>query len=182
ESKPIDGNLKHRTPRAASQFKSPLATTFKATSDVRLTPTIQALERKVQQLKRASKVKNDDEENTLQGLLEKWTEAGREVAWELWQLIKDKGDVDSMCSSTGKRSFESNWGWDESDSKRVKLEGGTDFDTVATLEGRDQDLQVQSDNEVEEKRVMTLGIMLRQLGIDPQTLGWDEEEGLFCTD
>ncbi|KAK7470903.1 hypothetical protein VKT23_002319 [Stygiomarasmius scandens] len=174
----VDRNMKHRTARAAAQFKSPLtvAATSQVTPAVRLTPAIQSLERKVQQLKRALKVKNDGEEDTLKGLVERWTEAGREVAWELWRLVKDNTDTDAMDSTLGKRRLQDSWGWDEGDRKRNKSE---DIGNEVPDEENNQDSQAQDVHVDEERRELTLGTMLRQLGIDPDTLGWNDEEDTF---
>ncbi|KAJ7638542.1 hypothetical protein FB45DRAFT_1054814 [Roridomyces roridus] len=85
-----DLKKKHRTQRAAGQFKSPLSSAVSASlPSVRPTPTIQSLESKVQVLKRAIKIKKEGEAETLEGLVKKWTDAGREVAWEVWGLVKD---------------------------------------------------------------------------------------------
>ncbi|KAJ3998281.1 hypothetical protein F5050DRAFT_1745790 [Lentinula boryana] len=175
------------TSRAATQFKSPLSSIGAAKSSpplVRLTPTIQALERKIQILKRALKVKRDHEEEMLADLTTRWTEAGREVAWEVWELARNDADP---CGGIpgGKRSFNENWGWDiQGDEKRVKSEDSWNWGTT-NREQADEDatLQVQGSTpkmEDEEARVeYTLGMMLRRLGIDPATLGWDEQEGIF---
>ncbi|KAF7355101.1 hypothetical protein MSAN_01425700 [Mycena sanguinolenta] len=122
-----DDLKKHRTQRASGQFKSPLPLAVASIpSAVRQTPTIQTLERKVQLLRRAVKVKKTGEEQTLQALVKKWTEAGREVAWEVWALVKDQenGNGDDWGKAKSeKRKFEDSWGWNEdSSSKKVKTE------------------------------------------------------------
>ncbi|KAJ7781501.1 hypothetical protein B0H16DRAFT_622208 [Mycena metata] len=188
---------KHRTQRAAGQFKSPLPLALAASvpTAVRQTPTVQALERKVQVLRRAVKVRKDGEEETLEGLVRKWTEAGREVAWEVWGLVKDNqsggGDdwgkeSQKASSSSGKRRFEDSWGWnEESGSKRVKVEDGErnwgwDVSPAAAMaSSQDQDHATVETVEDEEKPRDTLGTMLMRLGIAPSTLGWDDEEGEF---
>ncbi|KAJ7047609.1 hypothetical protein C8F04DRAFT_1205497 [Mycena alexandri] len=193
-----DADLKkHRTQRAAGQFKSPLplALAGSVPTAVRQTPTVQTLERKVQVLKRAVQVRKDGEEETLEGLVRKWTEAGREVAWEVWGLVKDNenggGDdwgekSQGASSSSGKRRFEDSWGWnEESGSKRVKVEEGErnwgwDVSPATASSEQDQDHpKVVETVEDEEKPRDTLGTMLMRLGIAPSTLGWDDEEGEF---
>ncbi|KAJ3803130.1 hypothetical protein GGU11DRAFT_671377, partial [Lentinula aff. detonsa] len=177
------------TSRAAAQFKSPLSSIGAAKSSpsliqVRLTPTIQALERKIQILKRALKVKRDHEEEMLADLTTRWTEAGREIAWEVWELARNDEDP---CGGIpgGKRSFSENWGWDiQGDEKRVKSEDSWNWGTTnRQQEDEDATPQVQGSTlkmEDEEARAeYTLGMMLRRLGIDPATLGWDEQEGIF---
>jgi hypothetical protein len=196
------------TSKAASQFKSPLCDSAPALSSIRLTPTIQALERRVQILKRAVKVKMDGEEDVLEGLVKKWTEAGRDVAWEVWGLVKDSerdgGDVNASGSEWGeekkggmKRGFKEGWGWDDNDAKKSKMDdgfernwgwnverehgirsGSGDEEIYGVMKNgicRGEDLEDQE----EEKREVTLGTMLRQLGIAPETFGWNEDEGEF---
>jgi len=151
---------KNRTKRAAAQFKSPLAPgSANAISAVRLTPTIQAMERKVQLLKRALKVKTEGEEETLVNLVKKWTEAGREAAYELWGLVKDMGDGGRKEGWNGNGS----WGW-------------AGYDELNPVKGRKEK---EASCEEEERHVDTLGTMLKQLGIMPLTLGWNEEEEVF---
>jgi hypothetical protein len=194
------------TPKAASKFKSPLSAPAPAAfSSVRLTPTIQALERKVQILKRAVKVKMGGEEEVLERLVKKWTEAGRDVAWEVWGLVKDSGTDGRSVGAGGsgwgeekkggtKRGFEEGWGWDEKDGKRAKMSDGLERNWGWNVE-RDEDREQSGygengmkngiyngkkyEEEEEEKGEDTLGTMLRQLGIAPETFGWDEDEGEF---
>lgn len=203
------------TPKAASQFKSPLSGQTLATSEtlssVRLTPTIQALERKLQILKRAVKVKMDGEEETLTRLVKKWGDAGRDVAWEVWGLVKDSGGdggSTKRSSSSGgwdddkkqgkKRGFEEGWGWDDRDSKKMKTdesEGSWGWNTERSEEreevgyGGDDESDKRSghktesyEEEEEDKPQDTLGTMLRQLGIAPETFGWSEDEGDFVVE
>ncbi|KAJ4472250.1 hypothetical protein J3R30DRAFT_3709695 [Lentinula aciculospora] len=183
------------TVRATAQFKSPLSSIGAAHSapflgQVRLTPTIQALERKIQILKRALKVNQNNEEVVLSDLTTRWTEAGREVAWEVWELVKDNGDSSNGSGSSvldGKRSFNESWGWGvQGNEKRIKSEDSWGWSTTdrsqeteeaATLQ--DEDPKVRMGDEDEERVEYTLGMMLRRLGIDPNTLGWDDEEGIF---
>ncbi|KII95872.1 hypothetical protein PLICRDRAFT_231933 [Plicaturopsis crispa FD-325 SS-3] len=162
------------TPKAASQFKSPFSSSpSPALSAVRLTPTIQTLERRIQVLKRAVKVQQDGEAGTLEGLVRKWTEAGREVAWEVWEAVKDNSEGDGKGAG-GKGGWGSDdkkggWGYDEKPGE----EGGW---------GAEEDYKGKPrahEEEEEEKTTDTLGTMLRQLGIAPETLGWDEDEGEF---
>ena len=171
------------TKRATAQFKSPLLTgASNTTFAVRLTPTIQSLQRDVQMLKRAIKVRQEGEEGDLERLVRKWTEAGREVAYELWGLVKDNesGDRNVGIGGRAKGGFEGNWGWENKggadrgwgfgDMPQTGLEEVTN-DQQTRDEGLDGEDETRSD---------TLGTMLRQLGIAPETLGWDEEEGGFA--
>lgn len=193
-SKPSDAKLKHRTARASAQFKSPVVdalTPEEHASLVRLTPTIQALERKLQLLKRALKVKEEGQEEALEGLVKKWTDAGKDVAWEVWDMVKD--NVQSEGSSSGgqslqgkKRAMHDSWGWDKSgEEKKPRTEdGGTEWGDVegpAVEEGTPADDE-QGDNDDGEDgiRRATVGTMLMELGIAPETLGWNEEEEGFA--
>jgi hypothetical protein len=181
--------------KAGAQFKSPLsaASSSALVSSVRLTPAIQSLERKVQILKRAVKVRAEGEEGELEGLVKKWREAGREVAWEVWDLVKDRGGDDQRGgggwgggfaaeeSDGKKRGLQEGWGWDDNDAaKKQKLDG---YEGAAAAEHQldsiDGGRSVKAYEAEEEPREDSLGTMLRQLGIDPETLGWDEQEGTF---
>lgn len=187
--------LKHRTQRAAGQFKSPLSLSTAGSSSVsasvRQTPTIQILERKVQILKRAVKIRNEGEAKTLESLVKKWTEAGREVAFEVWELVKDTqstgGDgwgKESQGTGSGKRRFEDSWGWNgESGSKRIKAEE-TDqnwgWDSrPATGHDEEERSEPAVESVEEDKPQETLGTMLMRLGIAPSTLGWNDDKGEF---
>ncbi|KAG7097184.1 hypothetical protein E1B28_004556 [Marasmius oreades] len=183
---------KHRTARAAVQFKSPLTATTAASvgnTSVRLTPTIQILERKVQLLKRAVKVKADREQEVLKDLIKIWTEAGREISYELFELAKDREG--SGNSWSGVRKHEDSWEWStQGSTKRLKMEGqaGTwGWDTSPSnerLEGQEEVMDVDeatpAQDEYEEKPESTIGTMLRQLGVDPVILGWNFDEGIFA--
>ena len=164
---------KIRTPRASAQFKSPVvhsnAFVSKDRASIRLTPTVLTLEHKLQLLRRAVKVKEDDEEKVLEGLVKKWTAAGREAAYELWDLVKDVSELQNKPSdltSLWNSKDDTNWGWDKSadDEEGGRQEGCID-DTMDCEE---------------DKPRHTMGTMLRQLRIDPETLGWDDEIESFC--
>jgi hypothetical protein len=177
------------TTKAAAQFKSPLPNSTQpvASSSVRLTPTIQALERSVQTLKRALKVKRDGEDEILTALTEKWREAGREIAWEMWNLLKDRsmGDGGGDWGGDrleGKREFQDAWGWDDNDrTKRQKSDSDGWRGDIETMDPSTLHDENDSSNkfELEDRGGGTLGTMLRQLGIDPEILGWDEQEETF---
>ncbi|KAJ3899699.1 hypothetical protein F5879DRAFT_975984 [Lentinula edodes] len=183
------------TARAAAQFKSPLSFISMANSSpslpqVRLTPNMQSLERKIQILKRALKVKKDNEEKILADLTARWTEAGREVAWEVWELVKNNGDSPNAHGSSSlgsKRALNDSWGWDvQGDQKRVKSEDSWGWSTADQTRETDETVTLQDENakpkiedEEEESIEYTLGTMLRRLGIDPATLGWDDGNCVF---
>lgn len=192
----VKSSRKTYTTKAAAQFKSPLSASTQSatTSSVRLTPTIQALERSVQMLKRAVKVKRDGEDEILKALTEKWREAGREVAWEVWNLVKDRsmsdgndnwgGDRQRGDAPDGKREFQDMWGWDDRDCmKRRKFDTDDWRDGAEVMDPsafRDEsDFLGSNKSEPEDRSEGTLGTMLRQLGIDPGILEWDEQEEAF---
>ncbi|KAI0771927.1 hypothetical protein BD413DRAFT_612771 [Trametes elegans] len=191
---------KDRTANVAKQFKSPLVSGTAASastsntpssalfSTVKATPTIQALQGRLQALKQAVRIKKDggDNDDELERLVAKWTTAGREVAWAVWDYAKDLGPGTSSVGeqSTGgwfadsderwsgkagqKRGFDPNWGYDDNHpAKKAKMEEGGGEE--AGMDDDDTQPVVQH----------TLGTMLRHLSIDPATLGWDEEEGDF---
>ena len=98
---------------------------------------------------------------------------GREVAWALWDYVKDLDPgTDAAVEQKGgwfadqdeqvgvKRRFDSSWGYDD--------------EHVAKKARMDEDAEEQME---EESQVVqhTLGVMLRRLGIDPKTLGWNEQ-------
>jgi hypothetical protein len=155
-----------------------------------MTPTVQALEAKVMTLKRAIKVKNEDDEATLEDLTRKWRNAGQEVAYELFQLIKenmdDEGNWMSQNSSTSKkRKFEDSWGWQDSSgsSKAGRFENSWGWDEASNRQETEGHTETVTPEEREqgeqENPEQTLGLMLRQLGIDPKTLGWNEADEVF---
>lgn len=179
-----------RTLKAASQFKSPLSSSAAASSgrglSIRLTSDVQSLERKLQLLRRAVKVKENDEEITLIRLVKKWTEAGREVAYELWDLVKDStNNEDGLRASAwgggaskGRSGSEDrNWGWD---SPGIKREGYPENDMNTTTETLlDPAYTHKICSEDDERTRNNMGTMLRRLGIAPETLGWDEDAEVF---
>ena len=175
-----DTKTKYRTARAATPFKSPLSIdgTTKHGKMVRMTPNIQTLEGKSQVLKRALKIKREDQEHILDELVRKWIDAGRDVAWELWSLVRDNGTSEYEASYQVKSLWSSNsecWGpTSEEQSHEGPFMSGLETDNA----GRNASYNhapVIEDEPLQD----TLGIMLRRLGIDPATLGWDEGEGTF---
>jgi hypothetical protein len=171
------------TARAAKPFKSPVSIADggiyspknKRVSAVQLSPSIQALERRSQLLKRAIRIRREEEEEKLEALSIKWTQAAREVALELWALVRDSTYSGSGSNQNGAWGDEDqkekmrSWGWDDNKSDEVARSMQTDRDPSA-------DDDEDEENEQEESN---LGTMLRQLGIDPATLGWNEEEEQF---
>lgn len=84
-----------------------------AAKPMHTSPNIQALERKLQVLKRALAIKRGNEEERLEALEKKWRIVGREAAWELWDLVKENVQSNTDWEPKGGRnSFANSWGWD----------------------------------------------------------------------
>jgi hypothetical protein len=115
----------------------------------------------------------------LDSLIKRWVDAGREVALEIWHLTKNN-DQDSswdsgnrVTSTSFKRGLEESWGWESGDYKRRKYDDGESH--------AEESQEEHIDASQEEKLERSFEVMLRQLGIDPATFGWNEEEGEFAT-
>ncbi|KAG6330840.1 hypothetical protein ID866_8248 [Astraeus odoratus] len=176
---PISPCTKVMTSKAAAQFKSPVIRSSDGPSygrpAIRLTPKIQTLEHKLQLLRRAVKVKEDQDEEILEKLVKKWTEAGREAAYQLWDLVKDAGEVPTKSSDFAsfwsRTTATADWGWD----KPADQEESTDQYKNARCTWQIEGTVVCE----EDGPPRTLGTMLRELRIDPATLCWDEETETF---
>ncbi|KAH9062121.1 hypothetical protein EDB87DRAFT_368662 [Lactarius vividus] len=148
-----------RSSRAAAQFRSPLVKTVEHGPRPLVLPSqaTMALERKLTFLRRAVKIKRDRDESHLEHLAVKWRDAAKEAAYELWSIVRDlsteRGEVRSNSSDAG-------WGWEEQNG----------HGTVGN-DAEDEEYGAQKEN--------TLGVMLRRLGIAPETLGWNDEEETF---
>ena len=171
-----------KTMRFVSQFKSPLVNGVLPADSrtIRLTPALQALERKLQLLKRAIKVKEDNEEEVLSKLAGKWIEAGREVAYDVWDATKDAGDFSGKATFIHKsQGWESTndgntpWGWDTKPGDAGKESCDLDPSDASCTTGR---LAPEEDDDA---GCNTLGTMLRQLGITPEIFGWDDDTETF---
>ena len=162
-----------RTPRASAQFKSPLtAVAASGMGDgrraVSASPNVQALQLRLQTLKRALKIRNDGEGEKLERLAQKWTNVAREVAWEVWSVVKDNvQDVTKLGSGRG--AFQNSWGWADEENKGEMTGGERPSGEVEMLSEEDE-APIPED---------TMSVMLRKMGIDPTTLGWNEGEGEF---
>lgn len=154
-----------RSSRAAAQFRSPLVKVPEHTSRPLVLPnqTIMNLERKLTTLRRAAKIKRDGDEAHLERLAKKWRDAGRDAAYELWVIVRDLSTDGGEMRGNGN---DNGWGWGEQGEQGTSRE-----DDVEPAEG-----------EHAEKQENTLGVMLRKLGIAPETLGWNEEEEAFVDD
>ena len=162
-----------RTPRASAQFKSPLSTVAASGAGnrrraVSASPNVQALQLRLQTLKRAVKIRDDGEGEKLERLAKKWTDVAREVAWEMWSVVKDNVREISKLED-GRGAFQSSWGWADEENKG----------TVAGPEKLSGEGEMLSEDDEPPVPEDTMSMMLRKIGIDPNTLGWDEEEGEF---
>ena len=160
-----NGKLLVHSSRAAAQFRSPLGNASVHASRPVILPNqaIMDLERRVTILRRAVKIKRDGDEDRLKCLTKKWRDAGREAAYELWSIVRDLSTEGSEIRGNGSNT---GWGWGDRDERDNFEEGRLD-----TEEG-----------ESAERQENTLGVMLRKLGIAPETLGWNDEEETFVDD
>jgi len=162
-----------RTPRASAQFKSPLTAVAASGMGVgrravSASPNVQALQLRLQTLKRALKIRNDGEGEKLERLAQKWTNVAREVAWEVWSVVKDNvQDVTKLGGGRG--AFQNSWGWADEENKG-KMTGGERPNGEVEMLSEEDEVPIPED---------TMSVMLRKMGIDPTTLGWNEGEGEF---
>ena len=131
-------------------------------------PNVQALQLRLQTLKRAVKIRDGGEGEKLEGLAQKWIDVAREVAWEVWSVVKDNvQDVSKLGGGRG--PLQNNWGW--ADEKNASEVVGAE-----RISGEGEMLSEEDEPPVPED---TMSVMLRKMSIDPTTLGWDEDEGEF---
>ena len=152
--------------------------------------TIQTLERRLALLKRAVNIRSEHKgEERLEELTRKWKGVARDVSWELWAIVKQNhGDGAGGIVNAGEECglftkprdenglggrFRSGWGWDD----KERGESSTDWNAECREEERTQDAEIEKEEEPENR--LTMGVMLRQLGIAESTLGWEEAEGDF---
>jgi hypothetical protein len=150
-----------RSSRAAAQFRSPLVKTLEHEPRPLVLPSqaIMTLDRKLTLLKRAAKIKRDGDETHLKRLAMKWRDAAREAAYELWSIVRDLSTEGGEVRSS---SRDAGWGWEERDERGTMANDAEDEEDGAQQENN------------------TLGVMLRKLGIAPETLGWNDEGECFA--
>ena len=127
-----------------SPFKSPLSSLSSSTTKCVSSPNIQALERRLQLLKRAVKIKADGEEKKLEELITKWRSVGREVSWEVWSVVREQGQesswgIEPSEQRSGLGGLRRSWGWDNT----AGHEQETSFESnwgYATVDGDEKDL------------------------------------------
>lgn len=117
------------------QFKCPLAAPGSASqaagsstgasrtvfSSVKPMPTIQVLQGRLQKLKQAIKIKNEQslgDEQNLEALVTKWRTVGRDVAWLVWDTVKDIDPGEGLNAPLVKE------GWGEDDVPRHEKREG----------------------------------------------------------
>lgn len=103
----------------------------KARPSVLNAPTIQSLQARVQKLKQAMKIKdeqlNGDDDQRLEALVTKWRTAGREVAWLVWDTVRD---LEPSAAAMGAGVLPARGGWDDNETPinpkaKAKTESGT---------------------------------------------------------
>lgn len=175
----------------AAPFKSPLARSSGGPAPASPCPssassssrhTIAALEQRLQLLKQAHKIKSEGSVEKLEQLTLKWTTVARSAAEDLWQLVRDAGSVggakdDGEWGYSGekrkRKDADSNWGWDAMDKREDDEEQDYPADEDAAGDGMGEDSTEEKEKE------WNLGTMLESMGIPPETLGWDAEDGEF---
>lgn len=154
-----------------SPFRPPVKSSSALSAPTTL--TIQNLERRLQLLKRAIKIRAEGGDTELKRLARKWGDAARAASWDLWTLVKDGNTA----------SREESWGWSNSD----KSTPFDEWNDKTSRPGWNDEPSSEASHEVEEEETdiecglkePTLGTMLAELGIAPTILGWNEEEGEF---
>ncbi|KAF9008728.1 hypothetical protein BDQ17DRAFT_1348822 [Cyathus striatus] len=184
---PRESRKKYRTAKATSQFKSPLTSIakVKAVPLVRLTPAIQSLELKLQLLKQAVKIKGEDGEEELSNLVQKWTDAGREVAWQVWSLVKDNVREDvayDLCALSSTKQPVKGFGeYVKGEPLPMHYEDDQYHIEEGELSRSNGDFARHIHEDEDDNRSRdSLGTMLTRLGIPHETLGWDETENSFA--
>ena len=150
--------------KASSPFKSPLmSSTISTLSQVNNSRKIQELERKVQLLKRAIKIKKDNDEEKLEKLTEKWRNAGQEAAWELWSIVRENDDgSDVPYPGTNTKSAESSslkgWGWASGEGNKLSSGSswGWDEPSNGASEEQEDDSEFPSPTKLENELFRSL--------------------------
>lgn len=150
---------------------------------------MQSLMAQIQKLKQAIRISSSgsDSDEKLEALTSKWTKAGREIAWDVWGYVKDNqpeigdGWGKGGASAGSKRAFDSAWGGeDDRDRKKARYDSSSwDQDQPEKKEGDNEDDMAVDVQDEAPQATHSLGTMLRFMGIAPETLGWNEEEGDF---
>lgn len=158
--------------KVSAQFKSPLMASS-SQSRPGSTRVINDLEREIQVLKRAVTIRKNNDEEKLEQLTKKWRNAGREAAWELWDIVRASEDTEDTAfgGEKGKAHDSGNWGWGED----CKAADGGPMDAEGKC-ARELDDVTDERNSTQTK---TCGTMLLRLGIAHETLGWVDSDEDF---
>ncbi|KAG8865285.1 hypothetical protein FRB96_000175 [Tulasnella sp. 330] len=135
---------KSKGPSASRPFKSPVIKSKHSSASVASSSSsslgeslrIAALEKKLQLLKQAARIKAKDSEAQLEGLVIKWKKAARDASEDLWDLLKNNsGDWGFSGDGGGGGS----WGFGDDD--QSKKQGQMNDNNWGYDElGKDQDL------------------------------------------
>ncbi|GJJ07733.1 hypothetical protein Clacol_001938 [Clathrus columnatus] len=181
----------YHTPAVSKPFKSPFMSPLSSLSSVTNKPTsspnIQTLEKKVTMLRRAIKLVTDKEDEKLKDLVQKWTLAGREVSWDLWTIMKERGPGDAMAWADSSRFNDSwswgttrNWGTEErTESADEENSARSPFEAEMWNSINIQNTMKRQEAEDNKVSPHTLGAMLRSYGITNDILGWNDDEEDF---
>lgn len=110
----------------------------------------------MQNLRRAVQLKQNNEAQKLEALIKQWRDGGREVAWDLWALVREQASEDTGNYSSnypgtntksvgdgqsGQQGFKSGWGWADSTSASNNNWG---WDNVGETKGEEDEAEVNS--------------------------------------
>ncbi|KAL5488144.1 hypothetical protein ACEPAI_6252 [Sanghuangporus weigelae] len=149
---PLSSSVKAKAP-----FKSPLVASLPTTDtsyQMSNSRTVQDLERKIQLLKRAIKIKEEGDEEKLERLVKKWRVAGREAAWEFWQIVRDNEESSEApypgTHSKSQGSLPDGWGWAGTSGSTHSSSWGWDQPKQEQIRGEDVDSdELESPTKVE---------------------------------
>ncbi|KAG8984826.1 hypothetical protein FRB90_005104 [Tulasnella sp. 427] len=173
----------------AAPFKSPLIRSAGGPTPASPSPststssrqTIVALEQRLQLLRHAQKIRSEGSIQKLEELTLKWTRVARSAAEDLWQLVRESGTVEGSQEDDDwgyggekakTKDSNLNWGWDE-----PKKED--DEEELYPMDEEDTNNKLEEDAADDKQKEWNLGTMLESMGIPPESLGWDVEEGEF---
>jgi len=107
-------------------------------------------------LRRAVQLKKSNEAEKLEHLIKQWRDGGREVAWDLWAVVRERTSEDTGNGNfnypgtniksngdwqSGQQSFKSGWGWADTMSTSNTNWG---WDNVGEAKDEDEEEEVNS--------------------------------------
>jgi hypothetical protein len=155
-SSPVPLNTPHRIRKP---FKSPMGGEESVPKGSTTILDIQMLERRMQILKRAIKILAEEDDDTLEGLGQKWREKGREIANQLWTESSINAWETGNPTTSDQKPF-----FNDQDVQEEEIRSTID---------RREEMDEESD---EEKAENDVGTMLKVLGVPLQALGWGSTE------